>query len=543
MKKILFLTLSAFLFSLSFPGFLFVKGCGLFAWFCLVPLFLALEDMSLENSFVYGIFYGALSYGLLCFWLWSYSPWMLLLASGFYGFCYAVLFVLLKIPTYSMKGFSFLCQVFILSAFDFIKTRGFLGFSYGVLGYSQWKNIPLIQVSDLTGVYGISFLVILCNGILYALIKALQNWKNQKIEFREKAYSIKKNFWIVPGISGAVFVILILGTIVYGFSKSKKITLECENLLGKKVILIQHNENPREDGVNVYAKNISQMMELTDEALSLYPDADLVVWPETAVTPSIVYQYYSGKDSRRISIVKSLLEYMEKKDCSFVVGNYHAVPEKGTNVTKDYNAAMYFTPKKNLVPPEPEMYFKQHLVPLSESFPVEKYFPKAGEFLKKLGANFWVPGTESKVFYKEELSFGTPICFEDTFPDVTRKMYKNGARCFVNLTNDSWSRSRACQYQHLSMAVFRSAETRCPTVRSATSGQTAIIGPEGKVLKETVPFTKSFIYGEIPLVKDHFEETFYCKNGDLFSFIIVVFSLVLLLIGVIKGIIKIWQNK
>ena len=142
----------------------------------------------------------------------------------------------------------------------------------------------------------------------------------------------------------------------------------------------------------------------------------------------------------------------------------------------------------------------------------------------------WTPGEEINVFEYKDLVFATPICFEDNFSDIGRKMYKAGARAFINLTNDSWSKSLVCQYEHLSMAVFRSVENKIPTVRSTTSGQTCVISPNGEITKMAQPFIQSYIVDKIPVIEKNRKPTLYTKYGDVFaySFIFIFFFLLLL---------------
>ena len=549
----LYLILSSVLFSFSFPGFVFESGFPLFAWFCFTPLFFALHRMEFEFSFLYGFFYGLVSYSLLVYWLYKYSPFVFFLAVFFYAICYGLLFIFLKLPLFVFHKTSWIIQCLILLSFEYLKTLGFLGFSYGVSGYTQYKCTPLIKIADITGVYGVSCLVIFSSGICFSILRFL--YLNHDLKRRIRYESHNSNYTPVQFeielaglkeragfrvfvISAAVFLFVLIIVFAYGvFSRS-----DVSSYDSVEICAVQHNENPREDGVNVYAENITLLTRLTDDALSLYPETKIVVWPETSVTPSIMYQFYNGKDSRRISIVNSLLKYFDARNCTFVIGNYHRDINAEKMEPKDFNSALVFTPGKNVLPPKPEMYFKQKLVPLSEEFPFENHFIKVKEIMINLGASFWNKGSESKIFESSGLKFSTPICFEDTFPHICRDMARKGSLCFINLTNDSWGESIACQNQHLSMAVFRSVENKVPTVRSATSGQTCVIYPDGKIMKEAVPFSASFIVSSVPLMPSS-KGTFYTRFGDLFAYVILLLTGVLLIIAGIKGIIKLWQNR
>jgi apolipoprotein N-acyltransferase len=208
------------------------------------------------------------------------------------------------------------------------------------------------------------------------------------------------------------------------------------------------------------------------------------------------------------------------------------------NSVIDYNAVLFFNPGKNTLPPAPEVYGKMKLVPFTEYFPFDKQFPKLYEMLLNGDTHMWEPGNEPVVFEVEgnegatKINFSTPICFEDTFGFVGRRFVNAGAQAFVNLSNDAWSKSLACQYQHLSMAVFRSVENRVPTVRATTTGQTCIIDPNGKILAMAEPFIETYLVGSIP-VMDKSVKTIYTRLGDYVGVIFAVASGLLLVVGLV----------
>ena len=203
---------------------------------------------------------------------------------------------------------------------------------------------------------------------------------------------------------------------------------------------------------------------------------------------------------------------------------------------KDYNSALVFESGKNVHPPEPEIYSKIKLVPFSESFPLKHSFSSFYVKLLNGGSYMWESGDEYKVFDFRGLKFCTPICFEDQFSSICRQMVLNGARCIINLSNDSWSQSKACQHQHLSMAVFRSVENRIPSVRSTASGVTCIIGPDGKIEKAAPEFCEAYVIGKVPLVSND-KQTLFTRFGDvagmaeagLSAFILIIQSIIVII--------------
>jgi apolipoprotein N-acyltransferase len=232
-------------------------------------------------------------------------------------------------------------------------------------------------------------------------------------------------------------------------------------------------------------------------------------------------------------LVDSLLTYLDAARVPFVIGNDHAeegYTNDGMRDAIDYNAVLFFTPGVNVIPPEPVTYKKMHLVPFTEYFPYDKQFPALYQMLLNGDTHMWEPGAKPIVFSLGELNFGTPICFEDTFGYIGRRFVNHGANALVNLSNDAWSKSLACQYQHLSMAVFRTVENRIPAVRATASGQTAIIDPNGKVIAMAEPFTETYLIGEIPVL-DRTKKTVYTRWGDYVGVLFVFFAVATLGFG------------
>lgn len=234
--------------------------------------------------------------------------------------------------------------------------------------------------------------------------------------------------------------------------------------------------------------------------------------------------------------MQELLQYLDRAPVPFVIGNDHGVDGVGNRIL-DYNAVLLFKPGENTLPPTPDIYGKMKLVPFTEYFPFDKQFPQLYQMLLNGDTHMWEPGVEPVVFEVDGLRFSTPICFEDTFGFVGRRFVNAGAQAFVNLSNDAWSKSLACQYQHLSMAVFRSVENRVPTVRSTTTGQTCIIDPNGRILAMAEPFVETYLVGSIPVL-DKTEKTVYTRLGDYVGVIFAMAAILLLLAGLLARMLR-----
>jgi apolipoprotein N-acyltransferase len=417
-------------------------------------------------------------------------------------------------------------QWLIWIAYEYVKTLGFVGFHYGVTGYSHWKWTPLIQIADITGVWGLSALIVFVSAWIAAVM--LDSKKFMPGPLARRLLCAARGHTK----SAVIWAVFFLAAVLYGIFSP----VDYSNDKTIKVALIQSNSDPWLGGAAAMRADLETLMRLSSEAIQHAPDTELVVWPETAFVPRITYHYRRRIDRERFEMVERLLRYIDGSKPAFVIGNDHAqegYTREGKLDTLDYNAALLFEPGKNVIPPEPVMYGKMHLVPFTEYFPYEKQFPALYKLLLKTGSHMWEPGKTPFVFETAGLRFGSPVCFEDTFGYIARLFVKNGAQALVNLSNDAWSKSASCQYQHLSMALFRSVENRVPSVRSTASGQTVIIDPNGKIIAMAEPFTEAYVSGDIP-VRDMRRKTLYTVAGDWFGVLSACAAALALIVGIIQ---------
>jgi apolipoprotein N-acyltransferase len=204
----------------------------------------------------------------------------------------------------------------------------------------------------------------------------------------------------------------------------------------------------------------------------------------------------------------------------FLVGNDDgqlARDERGREVRVDYNAALLFEGGEIV-----QTYRKLHLVPFTEHFPYRRLLPGVYEWLANADTHFWEKGDQYTVFEAGGVRFSTPICFEDTFPHLARGFVRRGAQVLVNMTNDSWSNSVACEMQHMSIALFRTLETRRSLVRSTNGGITCVIDPNGRITAMLQPFTQGTLVAEVPVLDRG--QTLYTRWGDWFAFVVLALA-------------------
>lgn len=528
--NVFLLFLSVFLFAFSQPNAVSLKGFPFLAYIAFVPFFILLRRISFGASFLWSAFYGLFCYCVFTYWLGTFHPVAMYVIGSLY-FCYLlVVGPLLKLADMFFPRKGFIIQWIIWVGYEYIKTLGFTGFSYGIIGYSQWSWPVIIQIASLFGVWGVSALVSfpsawIAGGLKEKCTGTIKDWfGNFSVFAREHA------------LSGCIWCVAFTGTIVFGLLSP----LDYSQNATVKVALIQPNSDPWLGGLNAYQRDFNTLKRLSDAALKENPGIDMVVWPETAFIPRIAWHYRYREEPESYELVSRFLSYINSASVPFVVGNDDAVMARtydGTMGRVDYNAVLVFHPGEDVIPPEPERYRKIHLVPFTEYFPYQKQFPDIYKLLVANDTHFWEKGTEPKVFSVADLHFSTPICFEDTFGYLSRLFVRNGARAIVNLSNDAWANNTPCQYQHLSMAVFRAVENRVPLVRATASGQTCIIDPNGKIVAMAEPFTETSLIGDIPVMTDA-SSTPYTIYGDLIGKIFAVLGFLFLVIGLLTKIIR-----
>lgn len=517
------LLLSVALFALPQPNLLSLTGFPLLAYIAFVPLFILVRRISFRFSFLWGGIYGLLSYAVFTYWLGVFHPLALYVIGTLYFFWLLLVFPLLKLADIFFPRKGFIVQWIIWIGYEYVKTLGFNGYSYGIIGYSQWSLPIVIQIASIFGVWVVSALVTfpsawIAGGLKEGCNGSFRSWFSHFPVFARQ-----------HAVSGIIYLVALTATLVFGVLSPK----DYSDHTSVSVALIQPNSDPWLGGMNTYRRDFAMLTRLSDQALAENPGIDMVVWPETAFIPRIDWHYRYRDDPDSWDLVSDLLDYINAAPVPFILGNDDAVVEstpEGIRDRVDYNAVFVFTPKKNVMPPEPERYRKMHLVPFTEHFPYRKALPWVYDLLVANDTHFWEKGVEPVVFSVASLNFSTPICFEDTFGYISRKFVNNGARAIFNLTNDAWANSLPCQYQHLSMSVFRAVENRVPLVRSTASGQTCIVDPNGRVVQMADPSKPAFLVGDIPVI-DTYTRTGYGIWGDLLGIIFAIGAVLLLAAG------------
>lgn len=350
------------------------------------------------------------------------------------------------------------------------------------IGACLYPLIPLIQICDITGIYGVSYLVVLINAFLYLAVTKLK-WR----EFYKEAC--------------IVFVLLII-TLTYGFIQSHKYSND-PSKDEMKITVIQPNIDLEEkkgyfdneqDMLIAYNKHVK----LTENVLS--NNSDIYIWPETALPFTYTdFGYYTGK----------FLDDLKRLQITLLTG---AVARDGYTY---FNRALVFDEAANLI----GKYNKINLLIFGEYIPFSETFP----FLKNLIEG---PGDFQAGKFIDPIKVGPskiiiPICYEIIKPRLIRKLLTDKANLIINITNDAWFGDTTCPYTHFMLSIFRAIENRIPIVRATNTGITAFVDNTGKIVKRTKLFKAAILTDNVKIKK---YSTFYRKFGDVFAILCCIIS-------------------
>ncbi len=324
--------------------------------------------------------------------------------------------------------------------FDYLYPRVFPW----ALGITQWGLTPLTQIADLTGVHGITFLLIAFAVLVTAFIP-------------HATTPAPAARW---HMSLACF--LLIGTALgYGVWRIPQIHQAMQTAPTFRVGVIQPNIEFGEKGDRTRREaQFARQIDLSQTTLAARPD--LIIWPET------MYPY--AVPSAEQSLVLPILH--DAPNLHWLIGAL--VYNRQGNAFQRFNAALLVDASNRII----DRYAKQRLLAFGERIPMEEYFP----FLRKISATIGnlTPGTGGVIALPNGTRIGPLICYEDILPDLGRQAVQQGAALLINLTNNAWFGPTYAPYQHRQLAAFRAIENRVYLVRATNTGLTSIIDPLGR---------------------------------------------------------------
>jgi apolipoprotein N-acyltransferase len=389
-------------------------------------------------------------------------------------------------------------------ALEMIRASFLGGFPWNLLGTSQYQLTPLIQIASVTGVYGISFLVVWSSLSLFSAGRMIFAKPNSRFAWQPE-----------------VFLPLLVVTILFavGSFQMRVPVGTNSNFSNLRITLVQPSvpQNLIWD-TNANSNRFQQLMTLSENALT--NKTDLLIWPEAALPEFDDASYAAITNLVRTHHVWMIFNADD---------NVIRADTKNPNDFDSFNSAFLFTPDGNFA----NVYHKRKLVIFGEYIPLVRWLPFVKWFTPITGG--YEAGNVPVQFQMANIKINAAplICFEDMFPQTARGSVQGDTDCLVNLTNDGWFGEGAEQWQQAAAGVFRAVENGVPLVRCCNNGVTCWIDAHGKV-QQIFKDKTGCIYGvgamtfELRLPTEKPVPTFYNRHGDWFGWSCVIVTVILL---------------
>lgn len=540
-------------------------GWSVFGWVALVPWVLAAVTAKRPGrmaivSYVTGLIYylgnlywlapvTAAGYGALCLYLGGHF-----VLSGF---------VLRQVYLRRRWPFTIVLPIAWVGQ-EYLRAILLTGFPWLFLAHSQHESIRLIQISDLVGAYGVTFLIAMTNGLICdLLLRPLKHGQNR----------------MAARLGPAALILLtaccLVGSVLYGHWRIEQ---GRNTITPGPVIAVVQESIPQYVKESSHSSEdiFSRHIKLSEQAIAAEPKPALIVWPETMTCSPLNSEFLDLKRLARrydLSVFQpfvqsqafdSQLRQLAKGHAAILVGTPAVEMRQNDARTqlaqfRRWNSAILYLPDGTR---HPARYDKMHLVPFGEVVPFKESWPWLHRVLNSLTPYDYDytldAGTDPVVFEftaadGSSSRFAVAICYEDVMPQVPRRLTaveQNRKRVdfLLNISNDGWfvrgrqgSLTASSELiQHLVICKFRAVENRTGIVRAVNTGISAFIRPDGIVQQQPLAGTLSHKPQHRQLEKGFLTDrvcldtraTVYSKIGDAFAIICTIVTVLLLLAGI-----------
>lgn len=484
---------------LLFPS----PGLGFLSWVALAPLLFALVStgVSLGRAFALGYLSGVMFYLGTCYWVYHVMHTYGGLSSAT-SVALTILFALYIALWHGLFGLilalmqrrqMFLgARVLWLAPFVWVacelgRTEVF-GFPWALLGTAQVNNIAFAQLATVSGVWGLSFVIVVVNAaVVFGWVR-------------------KRNGIVVTGIVSA----LVLQSLSF-WKPAHAATTHSARLVQQNIPILEKGWTH-----DYFDTTIAEITDLSKSKQPPSPEPRLIIWPESPAP------FYTN-DAK----LKLWLSTLATDRSSFVLaGTLGILPSGASNSAYDvYNSATLVAPTGDFL----DRYDKVHLVPFGEYVPFRSLLSFAESLTKQVSE--FSRGSERKVFILRsaagEKRLGLFICYETAFPNEVRAFATQGAQIFVNISNDAWLGDYGASMQHLNMARIRAIENRRWLLRATNNGITSSIDPYGRVIIQAPREIRTAI--DAPYAFES-RVTLYTRLGDWLAYLCAIITLAALFV-------------
>ena len=564
--QVFYSVFSGLLLTLGIPNELFLLGNPFYAFIAIIPYYFAIKNAkSFKQAFLFGFIQSFTTHMTSSFWLAYFKDFAIFtlgasaLGTAAQGAIMALFIYVpfsryphpyrdlapfsIKKPFYEDSAFRILYFSALYTLYEWVKSTGFIGYPWGTISSAMYRWHAFTQLASITGTYGITFLTVMFDCIVaeaaLCLINSYKVFPDYKLE------------GFLPVINAAkTFAILFAITLFWGNWEYQKPRVPDKTL---STVMVQQNHNPwlDDDDSETVLKSEKLTMERLDELSKLGKKPQLIVWSEGSLQRSFpgAYESYQWEP-----VDYPLIKFLKNYKIPFLTGAVYRKTSYTQKKVKDedgktviektpfhkyYNCAAMFDSDAQFR----GYYGKLHLVPFAESIPgidnpiIQKIFKKVvgisagwtqGEQLTYFeipcsyyrektiprvnNINISIPYDVAKENEQPLVRISAPICFDDSFTDVIRPLFLNGAEIFINLTDDSWSLKKSSEYQHFCIASYRAIEYRTTLIRSTNAGYSVVVNPAGTIIADQPLFEDSSLAFDVPIFKR--ELTPYARFGN-----------------------------
>jgi apolipoprotein N-acyltransferase len=481
--------------ALAYPSF----NIPLLGWIAPAALIVAVLGERPLFAFLLGLLQGVVYFGLSLPWFYNvmrqYGPLPVIQAGAVFALVALVLSLFHAAFASAIAwlgkgspGKACLAAPFLWVAMEFATTHmPAIGFPWNLLGYVAAGNLVFVQLTAITGIFGLSLVV--------ASYSALAAWVFLQMSQRKQG---GMRAWI--GVNSLLIVVAILGPRYVPQARADHLAH-----------LVQTNfpvsNGFPSDWMQTHVAEMDQLEQISIGAAKKAPG--IVVWPEVPAPFSLQDEKFR---SRALRIARGA-------GGGFLVGVIDWKPLGNARLGATNSAALLGSSGELDF-----MYDKIHLVPFSEYVPWRKWFFFAGDLTSLIGD--FQQGSQYKIGNISGGPFGVYICYEAIFPNEVRRFTLAGAELFLNISDDGWFGGSGAPAQHLAMARVRAVENRRWLLRDTNDGITVSVDPYGRIVAQMPPNTRGELDAPFAFRTDL---TPYARWGDWLPWLCVLAALVLVL--------------